>query len=409
MTTALGTIDVKATTGPVGESQAIAVGNASIASPDAASVTVDGKTAEAIAAQEVADRKDADSVLKAASRAFAKGEKALRAGMLESGLLAHDYVVRRMRLTDARSAAVDVLRLELQRHASGKVNVNTLIQAGWAHKLLAGTSDAILPWGHYRDALSQLVDRVNPGTGDESWVLLPGFEDTCRELFTRAQDNTLSRDATTEQCKGILSRYHTAQATAKAAQAAQAKQAADVARQAAEQERAKMSALAAEQAALAESVASADDTTKPVVQAQLDAVSVALKEQQAASLSATNVEALAVKDASKAVRAADKAADSQTRAVAREVAAIEKSARKANPTPPEGRLPNLLESAKRGTVKDTAEMIASIIAEHSQPDDVLCEVFRMLKSRADISRVGKRACDAGLIILSNVKETVAAA
>src|SRR5262245_42154112 len=159
-------------------------------------------------------REHAERTRKAAVDAYRKAESALRNGYLESGRLCDQYLQERMALTDKRAVGVQALEGELARYSSTVVEVNRLIGVYHAYRLLAvepglvgtgrkrGPADDV-PYGHYRDGYSQLVERVEKDTPREHWILLPGLESECRELFARCTADGLSKGAVQDAVKGL--------------------------------------------------------------------------------------------------------------------------------------------------------------------------------------------------------------
>src|SRR5262245_41829603 len=62
----------------------------------------------------------------------------------------------------------------------------------WAERV-----DSLPPIGHFHKAYSQLVERVE-ADGVESWVLLVGCEDKCRDLYANVQAKGLKLEDTRE-------------------------------------------------------------------------------------------------------------------------------------------------------------------------------------------------------------------
>lgn len=372
--------------------------------------------AEAAEAVEAAAREEAHATLKAAVRAFAKGERAYRAGLLESGRLCDLYVRQRLALGDERAAAVQALEGQLAAYSSGAVDVNRLIACHHAWRLLAeaqGLDKAAesVPYGHYRDAYARLLVRQAKDTPAEAWVLLPGMEAECLALFAAACQAGLSKAAVEEKCQGLLRRYADAQAAeAKARQQqaeaqAQAKREAELrARQQAEQAEAKAKAAAdaAEQAGTAEQRA---DLTRAAEQAREEL------------LVAQRAQARALEEAAEAARrkaAADAQAKAAEQAKAKADAKAAAKAAKASGQPggkatapqtaktAEARQgSNLLAAAKAGTAKDVAAMCLELLTGSDTPDDVLAELMNMLDGHNALSRPAQRAVKAARVALAS--------
>ena len=97
--------------------------------------------------------------------------------------------------------------------------------------------------------------------------------------------------------------------------------------------------------------------------------------------------------------AADKAAD-------KAMAAEQKAKGKAKDTPAavappcEQPVQPLLKTAAVATPKDLAEQLVDAMYAHPQPDDVLEALLTAFRRHKDVSKVGKRTCDAGLLTLT---------
>src|SRR5438128_1959108 len=169
---------------------------------------------EQAAEQEAKAREEAAGTLKAVVKAYRRGEKAYRAGLLESGKLCDHYLHQRMAVGDKRAAAVQAVEGALAQWASSTVDLNRLIACYQAYRLLAeepGVTEEV-PYGHYRDCWMQVVLRVQKDTPQEHWVLLPGVEQQARELFAKAVQDSLSKEAVLERVKALQRQYMAAQA-----------------------------------------------------------------------------------------------------------------------------------------------------------------------------------------------------
>jgi hypothetical protein len=386
--------------------------------------------AEQAAEREAELREQANATLQACSRAVRKGELAYKTGLLEGGRLADVYVHQRMALGDKRSAATDLLTLELSRYASSTVDVNRLIGTYHAYRLLAeeqgltgegrkqGPADAVA-YGVYRDYWARLVERQQKDTPQECWALLPGLEQACRAAFAKAVQDGLSREAVAELAAGLLKQHaaHQAEATKQAAEQAEAKAKAE--QEAAQKAAAELAA--AEQAKReleAQAKQAGDEATAAAVlqaQAELEAKQRAMVEQQAKA-----------EQAERERQRAEKAAKEQA---AREAKAAEAARKKASkpstpatvapstpPAPPQGEQAkqgtvhgNLLTLAKAGTAKDVAGMVLELVQGCDTPDDMLELVLKGLKAGKALSAKGKRACDAALLTLTRQDKPAPAA
>jgi hypothetical protein len=402
-------------------------------SPEAAVGQQAAQAAELAGRDEEAARKEADSTLKATVTAYRQGEKAYRVGLLEAGRLGDLYLHQRMALGDKRAAATQVLEGELAKWSSSSVDVNRLVGCYHAWRLLAEepglaagrkpAADAV-PYGHYRDAWMQLVQRQHKDTPQEVWALLPGMEAECRELYAKAVKDGLSRDAVTGHVKALLRVAVDREAAAKRAEAEAAKaqaaamaqamrQAEADAREAAEEARARQAA--AEQAKAAERA----QLTQAAEQAKAELLA---KQQQLAAAHAERAQAEAAR--ARAEKEAKDAAEAQRKAAEKAAKAAEKAAARNVPpavSAPAGETPELPHkpgpaSATVGkqiaasVAKDAADVLAAAIAEHETPDDVLAELLRALhnpKYAKSLSNHGKRAVEAALLVLDRASRTPA--
>jgi hypothetical protein len=376
------------------------------------------QAAEAAAEREAELREEAAKTLTACGKAFAKGERAYREGLLAAGRLAGLYVTQRLTIGDRRSAAVDLLTLELSRYASSTVDPNRLILTYNAYRLLAedqglagsgkkaGPADAV-PYGLYRDQWCRLTTRTAQDTPQESYVLLPGLEADCLAAFAKAVQDTLSRDAVAELVSGIVARHAKAQAERNAVAAEEAKKAriAEAAKlnAAAEQLRAAEKAKADAEAA---AKAKGDAETAAAVQAaaeELAAKQRALLDQQAAAekaaAEAKAAERKAKADQERVAKAAEKAAKAAEKVDKPATPAADP--KPANPSDGRGVVTgNLLKMAESGTVKDVAGMVVELITGTGKPEAVLEEVLRQLKAGGHVHKRAVGAIDAALLILS---------
>jgi hypothetical protein len=380
--------------------------------------------AEAAARQEAA-LAEADRTCKAAVRAFAKGEREYRLGLLEAGRLAGEYLVQRMALRHPRENAVATLVGELARYASHRVDaayVNRLVASYQAYRLLAvdtGLADskakavkqrlAELPYSHYRDGWCRLVERRDKDTLQEHWVLIPGFEGDAKAAFEQA-----ARDAVPlETVQGLVNRNAARQAEeAKAAkEAADAKAQAE--REALEQaQQATRAALQAKAAAEEQAKRAADEAARARMteaahkaQLELEAAHRAQAEQQAKADAAAR-EAERKRRAEQAAREAREAAERKA------AQAAERRATKGKgPKPPAEAAPalepkdpmqvtgNLLKVADVATAQGLAEMLAAMTNRHEEPDTVLERYLALLVKSQDLSPKSIRACKNALALV----------
>jgi hypothetical protein len=352
---------------------------------------------------------EADATLKATVKAYRQGEKAYKQGLLEAGRLADQYVHQRMALGAKRAAAVQTLEGQLAMYSSSEVDIDRLIGCyqgyvllaqGWLSGLEEGSKERKVvqvhaenvPYGHYRDAWRQLVQRVNKDTPQEHWVILPGIEAGAVGLFGKAAIDGLDKKAVQEQVKGLQREYMALEAertkereavakAAAAVDAEKAQQAVDAAVEAARVQQAAMQAVA---------VAKAEDRVALTAAAEAAKQELLLKQRAMAEAQA---------QADKRAREEKAAREAREAAEARERKALEQAQKQAGiPTAPkQAREPsqvaggNLLKSAKHGTAKDVAEMAVELITGGDEPDSVLEEALKLLAHHPELSNVGREA------------------
>lgn len=326
---------------------------------------------------------DATKTLDLCVAAFRQGETAMCAGRLEAGRLAELYVKQRMACGHKREAAVQKLEGELATWSSDVVDGARLIRAYHTYRLLAletakeAGEVSVMPYGHYRNELCQLVERKDKDTPAESWILLPGFEDRARKLFTDCVVNGWNRATCHDHIEPILRDYAAAQAeqTARDATAAQEKAAAEKVKADAAKQQQKAAELV--EKAAKEALAAAAEEKKDELTAALEAANKAklLAQRNAVELAA-------------AKQQADReAAAAEQRRKAAEKAAAPKEPRTprtpaARPEPEQhGKPPvhNPLVAAKNATAKDLASSLVAQVEANTHPRQVLEEFARLVR------------------------------
>jgi hypothetical protein len=255
-------------------------------------------------------REAAEVVRGEAVKAYRRGEREYRKGLLEAGRLSHEYLVQRMALGDNRAAGVQALNGAFAAYSSSAVDVNHLIRTWWAYHLLCEQPGLKidLPYGRFRDHWSQLVDRVDANNPEERCILLPGLEDKAKEAFAHAAKHGLGDDAVREAVKRLLAEYHEAQQTARKVEAerlAKEQEEAERKRQAAlaAAEKAQEDVLAKQQAGEAEQ---AEQARKELLERQ-QAVAKANAEAEATRKARERAEQEAKEQATKAAKERGKA------------------------------------------------------------------------------------------------------
>jgi hypothetical protein len=387
------------------------------ASPEAPSP--EQAAAQAAAAREAEEERlmaEAEAALKAANKAFARGEADYLRGMLAAGYHGRVFVARMLATGKPRDNAITRLAADWALYASYRVDgpfVNRVLRATAAAELLAeggreGKQAAKVPYGHYRDAWSRLLERV-PGDGDEEYVLLPGLEAECQAAFQRACGGKWPKEQAEAECQRLVAEHNArqqAQAKAKAAEAAQAKARAEeeaaAFRQASrehwereEQLRKQAAQAKAEEKAALEAQAEAARQEKLKAQREEEArraeAEKAERERQAAEAEAARKAAAQAK----AEEAARKATQSREERKAEREAKAEGQARE-RAVSAENLIPTA-EQAMAATAKDWAEMLAGLVLEHPEPEDVLEALVAQLGQSGELSGRGVKACNAFLL------------
>jgi hypothetical protein len=274
-------------------------------------------------------RKEAVALLAECVKTYRHGEKAYRQGLLQAGRLADEYLDLRMTLGDKRAATVQTLEGQLAMWSSATVDVNRLASCWQAFRLLAeepglakattkgkaAPADAV-PYGHYRDCWSRLVERQNKDTTAECWVLLPGLETECRAAFVKAVQDGLSKAAVEDAVRLLVPDYaaRQAKATAEAKAAAAAKAAAEQA--AAQQASAALLQAQAEMAKAQQAVTSAMASEQAACQAVAEKAAADLLARQRAAVQASAAAEQAAREKAKAEAAAKAAEEARVKAAA---------------------------------------------------------------------------------------------
>ena len=363
---------------------------------------------QAAAEAEEKARTEAASTLKALVKAYRAGERSYRAGLLEAGRLADQYLHQRMDLGDKRAAAVQAVEGQLAAHASSTVDVNRLVGTFHAYRLLCeepGLSKVDVPYGHYRDCWALLVERQHKDSPQEQWALLPGLEQEARDLFAKSAADGLSKAAVQEAVAGLV-REHAARQAEEAAQVQAAADAEAKARLEAERK-----ALAEATRAKQEAEAKAREAAEAKAGQKEHAEAEARQAEEAARRreeEARQAEQERQRAEAEARRAAEEAERKEAARARQEAKAQRRAAREADrggrrepaPAEPPCRAENLLAQSRHSTVKDAAEFAAGVVNGHPQPDDVLEELLSRLAASAQLSGRGKRACRAALVVLT---------
>lgn len=317
------------------------------------------------------------------SRAFATGELESKLSWWLSRTVDANLLLRTY-------AAINRLHGDLEPPAS---KASKEEKAAWAELV-----DNLPPVGHFHKAWSQLVERVEVDN-EEQWVLQPGFEDKCRELYQSAQAKGLklddNKDGSKVLEKGIttLTREHAIaylafksdKASKEAAKLSEAKEEAQGAAKVLEDK------ATAQQGVVKSLLEQSKEAATPEEKAKLEAAAKEAERELAESRKA--MRAMIDQAAEKA--RLEKLADQEALEAAKKAEKLEARAEKkqrAGETDEGRNLPWQAmgeNAAAQCSAKDLAEALAGIVAKASEPEDVL---FAMLKLQAkDGSNAFKQA------------------
>jgi hypothetical protein len=364
-------------------------------------------------------------VLVEAKRELGLVVKALRSGNRENAVsqyLAGMHGLRFINLCrkggKARSFATGELERDLSWWLGKAVDANLILRTYATVNLLHGeimppTSkstkeernewselvDLLPPVGHFHKAWSQLVERVDNGT-EESWVLLPGFEEKCKSLYTDALAKGLKLEDATDGGKvlekGILTlsrefmvEYMKWKADRKAAEAA----AKSDTREELEEQAKKYEDKAQEQQKVVKSLLEQTQQAGPEEKARLEQeakeAAKVLEDYRKNMRQLVDQAQAAAKEARQAEQEAlesEKKAEKGTAKLEKRRSGAEDAGR-ALPWQALGE-----NAAAQSTVKDLAEALYGIVGKHAEPEDVLYAMLTM--HRKDGSNAFKAALQA---------------
>jgi hypothetical protein len=260
--------------------------------------------------------------------------------------------------------------------------------------------DRLPPVGHFHKAWSQLVERVDDGT-EERWVLLPGFEEKCKTLYTEALSKGLKLDDETDGGKvlekGILTltrefmvEFMRWKADTKAQEAAaksdvkeqleeQAKQFEDKAQ---EQQKVVKSLLEQTQNATPEDKAKLEQEAKDAAKVLED-----YRKNMRQLVDQAVTVAREARQAQQEAVDSEKKADKGTAKLEKRRNGAETDNGRALPWQAQGE-----NAAAEASAKDLAEALYGIVGKHAEPEDVLYAMLTM--HRKDGSNTFKAALQA---------------
>ncbi|MCI0456922.1 MAG: hypothetical protein L0Z62_08085 [Gemmataceae bacterium] len=285
-------------------------------------------------------------------------------------------------IRDTREAAVLQVKSEISKETGAVPDVNKMIRCYWAWALLgepleqsgeemAAHPDA-LPYRHLSHAWSQLVERVDGATAQETYILLPSLESECAAAFAECVKGRVSREAAEKRVGALLAESHKRER--EAAQAARVK---------------------------AQEAAKAGDSAG-AAQAQAESQT-AEKEAQEAAKRQEKAEAKA--NGTKATESPESPESPATESpAAAEGKAPESPAQGSKPeraTSADNLLPTA-DTADSATEKDWAEYVVSFIFQHKAPCSVIAHVVNaMLARKDDLDKTTALAMDSARSVYMN--------
>lgn len=363
--------------------------------------------AEREAEQKAVLQEQATKLLGDAGKAFRKGEQEYGKWVLLAGEKAWEYTQVRMRLTGmgrkTQEAAYSALEGVFNQYASSKVRVDSIVRASMACRLFSPhlPQKAALPYGHWRDAWCQLVELQG-----DAWAIPALVEEEAVAEFKRAVEAGMSREESLDVVKAVQRKLARMQADLAQQAAADQRRAEQEAKQEALEATAERQALeqatqAVEQAAKAAAEADrkrlteeAERKREELLQAQRAEIEARAK-AEAEEREATRKAAEAKKATERQQRAEEKAVDREARRQERE------SQRDAKATAIEAvQGPGLRAMAKSGTSKDVAGMMVELLTGTDEPDSVFEEFLALAKASGELSKGAMAACDAALVLLT---------
>lgn len=332
--------------------------------------------------------KEAKAILNKLEKAYKRGSDDFRKANLEAGKLAHEYVILRISEGETRNVAIKIIEGRLLEVCCESIDANKLIAAYHAN-LLLGDEKVKAPLGNILNCWTQLVQRTRKDTAEESWEVLPGFEDMAMEAYKTATDNRLSRESCSGKVKAIMALYTSAQKAKADKEAADAKAIQlEADKLAADQEDAEK--LAADTLAAAQkgmSTASVEQAKQELLDAQRETIRV--NEEKALADSKAEKTERERKDSDRAFESARIKLESDNRKREEKADKTDKKAKKPTVPADEQRvsLANLIDCGKNATVKDLAEIIVKTIMAHSDPLAVMDMIDEQLGNNKDFQHL----------------------
>jgi len=381
-------------------------------------VTAEEQVVEAVAqdAEQETARLEAEAKeqLGQTTKAYTRGLKEYRKWLFKAGEHAHAYVILRLKLRGTRKQAVRSLDGRLSEVAATDVDVNELIRTYQAHSLLhAEIGDKVeVAYGTVRDVWSLLVERSNKDTVEESWVLLPGFEERCVALYREGAEAGWSRQEADLHTRKLLREYADSQAAGVLAQETAKRAEAELAAKHAAEEKAKTSEQQAEVNRLKAETDKAKDEERALMTEKLRQQEAELRAQQQAEKEAQFQADQAAREQAKVKAEAKRVQKEQEKAHRREEQALDKAldreTPKLKPVHRESSAKSqLAKAAEVGTVKDVAESVVELFKHCTTPDDLFVELLSRLKTCGELSSTSTRAIQAALVILSRSESKAA--
>lgn len=360
----------------------------------------------AIEAQVTIAQDELEKARKDVCKMFARAQGDWADGHILTGKGAHHYLIVWMSppLSRDRKKAVANLETDLSNISGLEEDVNREIRCYFANVLLReaqqlakGKHAVAVPYSHWVNAWSQLIRRTNEDTPQETYVLLPGFEEQCLKLFAEEAPKHLSLKELKPKIDKLVYEHsaasvdETMKLKAKADDAKEEAQNAEIAARNAVMEAQDKAAILAKEIAAAKSA-----EEKATLTASMKAAEQELRQQQREHAEAS---AKAQAEAREAARI-QRELDEQKRREQQSLKRLTKEPATA-PKKPDGsadtesRAVNVIAQAKamakKGTAKDVAEMAWELISGSDTPDDVLHELLKLARDSGQLSSKWKRA------------------
>ncbi|MCI0463759.1 MAG: hypothetical protein L0Z62_43035 [Gemmataceae bacterium] len=132
---------------------------------------------------------------------FAKGERCHRRHQLETGRLAHEYILLRKAQGHSREAAVRSIAGRLSEVEGAAVPVNKLIGL-WHLTVLLSEGQDLDAIAHR--VLREMLPLIKRHSANETWAVKPGLEEKAKELFRQVAEGGLDAAAVGRAVRDLL-------------------------------------------------------------------------------------------------------------------------------------------------------------------------------------------------------------